>query len=176
MVAPTGAYQENESKEIGCPTHANPSTEFVEGFGRKSNPEPPPENETAAPTDIGSGGEDTKAGGSHGEHYHHPEPATSRAWTEAHARALSAVHAFNRLEAEEQHIFAEKLYGLMQAGEPVPPFDLDVMAEARDWASWASNVELRAYAAACWEKLDTEQRRGFLAWACAPHHGQEAAA
>ncbi len=175
MVAPTGADHGNEVNRIGCPTDQNPSIGFIGGFAGKSNPKPPPKNETAAPTGIGSGGENAKAGSSPGELYHRANPPASAARTSALARVLAAVFAFNQLEAEEQHIFAEKIYGLMQAGEPVPPFDLDVMAEARDWASWASNVELRAYAAACWEHLPAGQRNRFIAWATAPRSSEVAA-
>lgn len=136
---------------------------------------PPPETETAAPTGIGSGGKITKAAGLRSEEYSQSDLAAITKWKAAFARILVACRAFNELEAEEQRIFAERLHDLMQAGEPIPPFD-DVMAEARDWASWASGAELRAYAVACWEQFADHQRQRFLAWALRPSNGREAAA
>lgn len=47
------------------------------------------------------------------------------------------------------------------AGPPVPALS-DIRAEARDWAGWASSVEIRAYLAASWHRLSQKDRSAFL--------------
>lgn len=46
------------------------------------------------------------------------------------------------------------------AGDPLPPF-LGDMADARDWASWASRSELKAYALAAFEAMAPADKAGF---------------
>ena len=46
-------------------------------------------------------------------------------------------------------------------GEPVPPFTT-VREEARDWATFASPGELRAYLGAIWARLPRAEQMGFL--------------
>ena len=46
-------------------------------------------------------------------------------------------------------------------GTPVTPFD-GARASARDWAAFASPGEVRAYLAACWNRLSEAERKGFL--------------
>ena len=46
-------------------------------------------------------------------------------------------------------------------GEPVPPFTT-VREEARDWATFASPGELKAYLAAIWNRLPDSERDSFL--------------
>jgi len=92
----------------------------------------------------------------------------------ATAGFVATVAAFNALGAGEQAEFAQQLAdaleaanardGITPAGPPLPPF-LGLMAEARSWAALAGEAELRAYAAAIWERMDAAARGAFLAWA-----------
>ncbi len=51
---------------------------------------------------------------------------------------------------------------LIAPGHPIPnPYAL--MAEARDWASWADRDELKAYALACFDALSADDQSAFLA-------------
>ena len=49
------------------------------------------------------------------------------------------------------------------AGAPVPPL-LGVMDAATDWAEWASVIELKAYALACYHRMRPADRVSFLAY------------
>jgi len=65
------------------------------------------------------------------------------------------------LEAETAEALAEATLNDLQCGPPGIPF-LDVRNEARDWADWASPGELRAYMAACWNRLSDRDRQTFI--------------
>ena len=47
------------------------------------------------------------------------------------------------------------------AGDPLPPF-LGGMEDARSWASWASPVELKAYALAAFEAMSAKDKAAFF--------------
>lgn len=65
------------------------------------------------------------------------------------------------LDAETAEALAEAVLHDLRGGPPGVPF-LDVHSEARDWASWASPGELRAYLAACWNRLSDRDRQAFM--------------
>ena len=52
--------------------------------------------------------------------------------------------------------------GDMCLGAPIPPL-LSVMDEARSWAEWATPVEHKAYALACYSAMPPKAQAGFLA-------------
>jgi len=72
--------------------------------------------------------------------------------------AASAIMALPADIAEE---LAEATLHDLRAGPPTPPFD-GLRNEARGWASFASPGEVKAYFAACWQRLPDRDRRGFL--------------
>jgi len=57
--------------------------------------------------------------------------------------------------------FLEIIHAELSPGHPIPnPYGL--MAEAREWASWASTAENKAYALACYEALPPADQAAFL--------------
>lgn len=79
--------------------------------------------------------------------------------------AAAAYVAFGRavadLPPEGRMIALERAFEVMRAGEPIPAL-INIMAEARDWAAWASRSELKAYALASFERLTLADRTAFL--------------
>lgn len=66
--------------------------------------------------------------------------------------------------------FLEIIHAELSPGHPIPnPYR--VMPEAREWASWASAAENKAYALACYEALPPDDQTAFLR-----HVSQEVAA
>lgn len=74
-----------------------------------------------------------------------------------------AFAALRALEPEpRQAVFDLAHWGETEgAGPPLPPW-LHVMETARDWASWASRRELKAYALASFEAMTARDRAAFL--------------
>ena len=72
--------------------------------------------------------------------------------------ASAGMLALDPGTAEE---LAESVLYDARQGAPVPPFTT-LREEARDWATFASPSELRAYLAACWNRLSQAERVGFL--------------
>lgn len=58
-------------------------------------------------------------------------------------------------------ILSDELDRLRQ-GMPAPPL-LNAMDEAREWASWATPPERKAYCLACYDELSPTDQGGFLA-------------
>ncbi|WP_028710963.1 hypothetical protein [Paracoccus pantotrophus] len=57
--------------------------------------------------------------------------------------------------------FLEIIHAELSPGHPIPnPYGL--MTEAREWASWASTAERKAYALACYEALPPADQVAFL--------------
>ena len=57
--------------------------------------------------------------------------------------------------------FLEILHAHLSPGHPIPnPYGL--MSEAREWASWASTADNKAYALACYEALPPAEQAAFL--------------
>lgn len=88
-------------------------------------------------------------------------------WVDHNLNRESAARALARAVADcdpaDRVPFMETLIeGLCQGG-PLPAFG-GVMAAARDWASWASRVELKAYALACCERMAPSDRAAFLTY------------
>ncbi|MDQ1848542.1 hypothetical protein Q9299_09615 [Gemmobacter fulvus] len=46
-------------------------------------------------------------------------------------------------------------------GAPIPPL-LSAMDEAQAWAEWASPLEVKAYALACFNAMSPEDKAAFL--------------
>ena len=79
---------------------------------------------------------------------------------ESKARAL--IDAVVACDPSDRLIFLETIFEALRPGEPIPPF-MGIMSEARDWASWASRTERKAYLWACWEHLASADQSAFLA-------------
>lgn len=75
-----------------------------------------------------------------------------------------AISAFNDLDSGSQRLFANHLADIFTEGAPLPAL-LSVEAEARDWASFASRAELKAYARACITRLPAQTRARLMNWA-----------
>lgn len=73
------------------------------------------------------------------------------------SRAIVACHP------EDREALLEAALGYLRAGPPVPPFT-GVMAEASQWADWASPAERKAYALACFTRLSPADRGAFLGY------------
>ena len=71
--------------------------------------------------------------------------------------ASAGMLSLGRNAAEE---LAEATLADLREGVPVPPFT-GLRDEARDWASFASQGEVRAYLAACWNRLPKAERASF---------------
>ncbi len=56
---------------------------------------------------------------------------------------------------------AEAVLHDLREGEPIPPFT-SLRDEARDWATFASPGELKAYFSAIWNRLSEAERAKFL--------------
>lgn len=76
-------------------------------------------------------------------------------------RIVLAAGALHALDPDLREDVAEAVLDDLRAGPPVVPL-LDVRAEAREWAAWASRGELRAYMGAIWNRLAEADRADFL--------------
>lgn len=74
-------------------------------------------------------------------------------------RAGLAVAALRSLPDDYQLETAAAALGAM--GDPLPPF-LGGMEDARHWASWATENELKAYALACFEAMAPRDKAAFF--------------
>lgn len=78
-------------------------------------------------------------------------------------RAALTLAAMRSLDGEDRReVFSLARGDELSAGAPLPPF-LNVMDDARFWASLASTRELKAYALAAFEALRPADRARFLA-------------
>ncbi len=73
-------------------------------------------------------------------------------------RVAAALRSLPPDVAEE---LAEAVLHDLREGEPVPPFT-SLRDEARDWATFASPGELKAYFSAIWNRLPEAERAKFL--------------
>ncbi len=73
-------------------------------------------------------------------------------------RVADALRSLPPYAAEE---LDEATLADLRTGEPVPPF-ISLRDEARDWATFASPGELKAYLGAIWGRLPEAERQGFL--------------
>lgn len=62
---------------------------------------------------------------------------------------------------EDRLPLIEMLLNHFSAGTPIPAFG-SVMAEASDWASWASTPELKAYTLASYNRMNPADQQAFL--------------
>ena len=85
----------------------------------------------------------------------HADKAARLAAAEALLAAIYACHP-----ADAAFIMEDRLRAL-GAGQPVPPL-FGLMTEARDWASFASPSELKAYAVTSFERMAPAVQRDFL--------------
>ena len=80
---------------------------------------------------------------------------------DADARLWLAGAALLSLPPDVAEELAEAVLHDLRAGPPVPPF-LDVREDARDWATFASPGERKAYLGAIWGRLPETERVSFL--------------
>ena len=163
MAAPTGHKIPNESKALRCPTDADRGVEDIHDYSRMSNPSHLDfQKKTAAPMGLGSGGECFEGHSNPTrKSYNHPDRVAIRKIRDAKERVLRVIVAFNALEADEQHLVAERLAEIMAAGEPGVAFP-SARSAANEWAAWASPDELRAYIAASFARLPRHERKPAL--------------
>jgi hypothetical protein len=76
-------------------------------------------------------------------------------------RACLAVTALDATGDEEFMEIVETLVPTRMAGRPMPPLAA-VEDEARWWARTAGLPEVRAYLSACFARLPSKERKGFL--------------
>lgn len=81
--------------------------------------------------------------------------------SELPAYATAFIDAVVRLPADDRLLVLELALDHYRAGEPIPAL-INLMAEARDWAAWASRAELKAYVLASFEKLPARDQAAFL--------------
>jgi len=71
---------------------------------------------------------------------------------------LQAVFA---CDARDRVPLMERFIDVMRAGQPTTGFG-PIMAEAREWAVWATRAELKAYALAACEAMNGRDQAAFL--------------
>jgi hypothetical protein len=76
-------------------------------------------------------------------------------------RACLALAALDATDDEEFFEIVEALISTRMAGSPLPGL-LSVEDEARWWARAAGLPEVRAYLSACFARLPSKERKGFL--------------
>ncbi len=76
-------------------------------------------------------------------------------------QVADAAAALRSLPPEVAEELAEATVADLRTGEPIPPFD-GLRTEARDWATFASRGELKAYLGAIWGRLPEAERQSFL--------------
>ncbi len=76
-------------------------------------------------------------------------------------RIWLAISSLLSLPPDDAEELAECVLCDLRAGPPLVTF-WSVRDDARDWAIFASPAELRAYMAACWQRLPDRDRGGFL--------------
>jgi hypothetical protein len=76
-------------------------------------------------------------------------------------RLTCASAAMMALDPDTAEELAESTLCDLRAGEPIPPFTT-LREEARDWATFASPGELRAYLGAIWNRLPDSERDSFF--------------
>ena len=82
-------------------------------------------------------------------------------------RMALALATLSACESEDLEI----IFGSVTSDPPAPVL-LDSVSEARDWARFASNDELEAFAAAAFLRLPEKRQRRFRSWAKGTAHGQ----
>ncbi len=76
-------------------------------------------------------------------------------------RVADAAATLRSLPPDAAEELAEAVLHDLREGEPVPPF-ANLRDEARDWATFASRGELKAYLGAIWGRLPEAERQSFL--------------
>lgn len=87
----------------------------------------------------------------------------SEAYRNRAEAATALCHAIADCHPEDACILMEAALLDLGAGAPIPPL-FSVRDAATDWAEWASNAELKAYALACYNRLRPADRSAFLAY------------
>lgn len=78
--------------------------------------------------------------------------------------ATAFVNAVAGLPREDRLPVLELAVDHYRAGQPIPPL-MGYMDEARHWASWANRNEIKAYAAACIERMNPADLAALIGWA-----------
>ncbi len=78
---------------------------------------------------------------------------------ESSARALAQAVA--DCDPDDRLPFLERIIEGLRPGQPSVGFG-PIMVEARDWASWASRTELKAYCLAAYEAMSGRDQAAFL--------------
>ena len=78
---------------------------------------------------------------------------------ESAARGL--LQAVFACDARDRVPLMERFIDVMRAGQPTTGFG-PIMAEAREWAVWATRAELKAYALAACEAMNGRDQAAFL--------------
>ena len=76
-------------------------------------------------------------------------------------RIWLAISSLLSLPPDTAEELTEAVLHDLSAGPPTVWF-WSLPDEAREWALFASRAELRAYMAACWQRLSEADRKGFL--------------
>ncbi|HVL21731.1 MAG TPA: hypothetical protein VM422_12270 [Amaricoccus sp.] len=79
-------------------------------------------------------------------------------------RGRAILAAWNELTDWEARHFADFVFREVRGNEPIPPL-CGFLAEARDWADFASPAEIDAYVVAGFERMAPERQEAFLAYA-----------
>ena len=89
---------------------------------------------------------------------------TSAAYRMRAERATTLCRAIAACEPEDATFILSGVLAELSAGAP-PPALMGVMDEARTWADWASPIEIKAYALACFLRMPAKVQAEFLTWA-----------
>jgi hypothetical protein len=77
--------------------------------------------------------------------------------------SMALCLAIVKCDPHDAWLIMERAMSDMVFGQPLP-VQFTAMSDANWWADWASPVELKAYALACYRRMPTKDQRAFLAY------------
>ena len=145
MVTPTGSKESCQINALKCPPRAIDSIENISEYFALSNAENENPGALAGATGI--------------------DHQDWLVWLDNNLKRESAARALSQAVADcdpaDRLPFLETLIDALRQGEPSVGFG-PIMAEARDWAAWASRAELKAYCLAAYEAMSGRDQAAFL--------------
>lgn len=139
-----------DSNGLGCPTCPERTVEIIGEHPRLSNPDTGAENENPGALSGATGAE------------LHSSGVTDNHTLNRRAAAMALADAAADCPPEIRARLLERLLDTLHPGWPQVPFMATIMEEAQFWADLASRRELKAYALACYRRMDPADRVAFI--------------
>lgn len=140
-----------KTKGLDCPTHMSAPIETIGENLCSSNPQHGAEMENPGALAGATGAKDLCTGD------------TAKQYRNKRARAMALRDAIRDCDPTDAALILSDELERLRLGAPIPPL-LNAMDEARDWASWATPLEVKAYALACYNAMPPKDQAGFLAY------------